>query len=135
MNQGIQEILKAKNLSCTAVRVALLDMLAKYPHSDAARLFDKVKNKISTTSIQAIYQNLNTLVENEIVREIKPRGEVSLYEMELNDNHHHIVCRKCREVFDTACKKVAPCLSPVDDHGFVVDEAEVIFWGVCSKCQ
>ncbi|MCL4677469.1 MAG: transcriptional repressor [Alphaproteobacteria bacterium] len=130
-----EELLRQHNLSLTAVRLALLEALHANPHSDAARIFDVVHNKIAAASKQAIYNNLNTLVECGIVREIKPKGQASLYETRTGDNHHHIVCRSCAGVFDTDCHDCAPCLTPKDSHGFVIDEAEVIFWGVCPSCQ
>lgn len=135
MDALIKEQLKNNNLSLTAVRLAVLDALMSHPHSDAARIFDIVKQKVETTSIQAVYNNLNTLVEHGIVREIKPKGQVSLYEPQKNDNHHHLVCRKCERVVDTQCHGCAPCMAPSNDHGFALDEAEVIFWGVCPDCQ
>lgn len=135
MERDFKIELKEKNLSLTAVRLAVLDALESFPHSDANLIFKEVQKKITTVSIQSVYKNLNTLVEEGIVREIKPKGQSSLYETRMGDNHHHLVCRKCRMVADADCIGKAPCLTPLDDCGFVLDEAEVIFWGVCPKCQ
>ena len=128
-------ILKENNLSLTAVRLAVLEALHKHPHSDATTIFTIVHKKIATASKQSIYNNLNTLVECGIVREIKPKGQPSLYETRIGDNHHHIVCKSCHKVMDTECHAFAPCLSPMNNHGFVIDEAEVTFWGICPICQ
>lgn len=130
-----EKILKDQNLSLTAVRLAVLEALNKHPHSDAATIFTLVHKRIATASKQSIYNNLNALVEHEIVREIKPKGQPSLYETRIGDNHHHIICRKCQKVMDTDCHGFAPCLSPTNDHGFIIDEAEVTFWGICTSCQ
>jgi len=135
MEPNYENILKDHKLSLTAVRLAVLEVLQKHPHSEAGYIFDLVTEKITTTSKQAIYNNLNTLVEHEIVREIKPKGRPSLYETRTGDNHHHIVCRHCTLVTDTDCFDSAPCLEPMNSHGFIVDEAEVIFWGICPSCQ
>jgi Fur family ferric uptake transcriptional regulator len=113
----------------------VLEVLDINPHVDASLIYEKVKTKIATASKQAIYNNLSTLVEHGIVREIKPKGSVSLYETRTGDNHHHIVCESCKVVVDTGCKDGAPCLVPSDDHGFELDEAEIIFWGTCPACQ
>ncbi len=130
-----EKLLKSHDLSLTSVRVAVLEVLDTHPHVDAAFVYEKVQAKIATASKQAIYNNLSTLVEHGIVREIKPKSFVSLYETRTGDNHHHIVCRSCKVVRDTDCKDRAPCLTPTDDHGFSLDQAEVIFWGVCPTCQ
>lgn len=128
-------LLKDNDLSLTSVRLAVLEALCAHPHSDAASLFKVVQQKITTTSIQAVYNNLNTLVEHGLIREIKPKGRVSLFETRTHDNHHHIVCRSCANIMDADCHAHAPCLAPHDDHGFKIDEAEVIFWGTCPACQ
>ncbi len=135
MEVNFKDLLKEQNLSLTAMRLAVLETLHDYPHSDASHIFEIVQKKISTASIQGIYKNLNVLVENGIIREIKPKGHVSLYETRIDDNHHHIVCRKCESVMDTDCHGCAPCLSPANDHGFLVEEVEVTFWGICPSCQ
>jgi Fur family ferric uptake transcriptional regulator len=135
MQSSHEDILKKHKLSLTSVRLAVLDALHKHPHSDAATVFDVVHRTIKTTSKQAIYNNLNALVERGIIREIKPKGRPSLYETKVGDNHHHIVCKKCNTVMDTDCHAFAPCLSPMNSHGFVIDEAEVTFWGICPACQ
>ena len=135
INEKYSQILKEKNLSLTAVRLSLLDAIEKNPHCDANLIFSKVKNSISTATIQAVYNNLNALTDAGLIREIKPKGQPSLYETRIDDNHHHIVCRSCQKVMDTDCHSFAPCLSPKNDHGFVINEAEVIFWGICPSCQ
>lgn len=135
MDSYNKDILKANNLSLTAVRLAVLSALQQSPHAEASQIFDIVKTKIATTSKQAIYNNLSALVECGIVREIKPKGRPSLYETRAGDNHHHIVCRHCQLIVDTDCLDAKPCLVPKDTHGFVIDEAEVILWGTCPSCQ
>ena len=135
MKKDFKSQLKEKRLSLTAVRLAVLEALDKAPHSDANQIFKEVEGKISTASLQSVYKNLSTLVEEGIVREIKPKGRPSLFETRTGDNHHHLVCRNCGGVQDTDCLGKAPCLTPSDSYGYLVDEAEVIFWGICPKCK
>jgi Fe2+ or Zn2+ uptake regulation protein len=48
--------------------------------------------------------------------------------------HHHFVCRSCGSVHDVPCViGTPPCLSPGEDVGRV-DEAQVIFRGICRNC-
>lgn len=134
MENKYDQILKDKGLSLTAVRLSLLDMIDKSPHSDANDIFSKIKQTLPTVTIQAVYNNLNALSDAGIIREIKPKGKTSLYETRVNDNHHHVICRSCGKIEDTNCMGCAPCLTPENDHGFKVDEAEVVFWGICPAC-
>lgn len=136
MNEQHIQLLKEHKLSITSVRLAVLSAIEDHPHSDADTIFTAVKQRIGTTSKQAIYHNLNTLVEHGILREIKPKGKPFLYEAHMDDNHHHIVCRGCGVVLDTICvSNAGSCLTPTEDHGFVIDEAEITFWGLCPACQ
>lgn len=132
---SFQNKIKSLGLSVTPVRLAVLEALTHSPHAEALHIFDHVQKNIKTTSIQAIYKNLNVLVDVGLVREIKPMGMSSLYETRVGDNHHHLVCRNCGTVQDTHCLGAAPCLVPADSKGFDIDEAEIIFWGICSTCQ
>ncbi len=39
-------------------------------------------------------------------------------------------------MYDIDCAVGAtPCLTADDDHGFLIDEAEVVHWGLCPACQ
>lgn len=135
MDTDFTSLLKDHNLSLTAVRLAVLQALHDHPHTDASQIFAAVQRQIPTATLQAVYNNLNALTAAGIIQEIKPKGRVSLYETRVGDNHHHIVCRVCGHVEDTDCKGFAPCLSPSSNHGYAIDQAEVIFWGLCPSCQ
>ena len=129
------DLLKQHNLSVTAVRIAVLNAVKKHAHIDANTIYTSVQNEISTASKQAIYNNLHALVDCGIIREINPTGVAALYEFEHRDNHHHLVCRSCNAIVDVDCQGQRPCLPIKDNHGFVIDEAEITFWGICPTCQ
>jgi Fur family ferric uptake transcriptional regulator len=79
---------------------------------------------------------LRALTDAGLVRRIQPSGSVARYERQTGDNHHHIVCRACSSIADVDCAVgAAPCLTAPDDHGYEIDEAEVIYWGLCRNCS
>ena len=87
-------------------------------------------------SHQAVYDVLRALTDTGLVRRIQPAGATARYEMRVRDNHHHVVCRSCGAIADVDCAVGhAPCLTASTDHGFVVDEAEVVYWGTCPDCS
>jgi Fur family ferric uptake transcriptional regulator len=95
-----------------------------------------VRREAGSVSTQAVYDVLNVLAERGVVRRIQPAGSVARYELRTGDNHHHVVCRRCGVVGDVDCViGEAPCLDTTDDRGFVIDEAEVTYWGLCPACQ
>ncbi|MET7773113.1 Fur family transcriptional regulator [Nocardia sp. NPDC005366] len=131
-----REWLRAAGLRVTAPRVAVLKAVAARPHSDADRLAATVRQALGTVSTQAVYDVLRACVNAGILRRIEPAGSSALYETRIGDNHHHLVCRSCDTVVDVDCAVGgAPCLEPDDSHGFAIDEAEVVFWGLCPDCR
>lgn len=125
-------------LRVTAPRVAVLGTVAAHPHSDADEIAAAVRSELGSVSTQAIYDVLKACVNAGLLRRIEPAGgSPARFETRTGDNHHHLVCRNCGTVVDVDCVVgSAPCLTPSDARGFVVDEAEVTFWGgLCSDCR
>jgi Fe2+ or Zn2+ uptake regulation protein len=128
--------IRAAGLKVTAPRLAVLDRLAASPHATADQLYDAIRPVLTGTSLQAVYGVLSAFTAAGLVRRIEPAGTAALFERRVGDNHHHIVCTRCHSVRDVECVTgEAPCLTPSDTAGFVVQTAEVTFWGLCPDCQ
>lgn len=128
------------DLRVTRPRVAVLEVVDANPHADTETIFSAVRVGLHDVSRQAVYDVLNALTAVGLVRRIQPLGMVARYESRVGDNHHHVVCRSCGTIGDVDCAVgEAPCLTPSDDDnvldGFVLDEAEVIYWGLCADCS
>lgn len=128
------------DLRVTRPRVAVLAAVHEHPHADTETVLETVRSGLPDVSRQAVYDVLHALTEVGLVRRIQPSGSVARYESRVGDNHHHVVCRSCGAIADVDCAVgKAPCLTPSDDNGFLegflVDEAEVIYWGLCSDCS
>ncbi|WP_041450769.1 Fur family transcriptional regulator [Hoyosella subflava] len=127
--------LREAGLRVTAPRVAVLTVLAAAPHSTADEVATKVRAELGSVSTQAVYDVLKACVAAGLVRRIEPAGFPALYETRAGDNHHHFVCRSCGNVADVDCVAgAAPCLTPQELAGRVIDEAEIVFWGLCAEC-
>ncbi|MFY9913844.1 MAG: Fur family transcriptional regulator [Nocardioidaceae bacterium] len=130
------ERLTAAGLRVTRPRLAVLAAVADQPHSDADRLLGLVRDALGNVSTQTVYDVLNSLTDVGLLRRIEPAGSAMRYETRVADNHHHLLCRRCGQVVDVPCAVgEAPCVVPDETHGFSVDEAEVIYWGLCPDCQ
>lgn len=131
----VGDLLKGKGLRSTAQRRAVLTALRGRPHSTAADLETRV-GAAGGLSRQGLYNVLDDLTKAELVRCIEPAGSPARYELRVGDNHHHLVCRSCGRIEDVDCTVgAAPCLTPGDDRGFAVDEAEITWWGLCGECR
>ena len=130
-----QRTLREAGLRVTRPRLAVLEVVAEHPHADTESVIALSRARVGDVSHQAVYDVLRALTSAGLLRRIEPAGSVARYESRVGDNHHHIVCRSCGRIADTDCVLGAPaCLTAADDHGFVIDEAEVVFWGLCPDC-
>jgi Fur family ferric uptake transcriptional regulator len=139
MRQGVQteaEALRAHGVQVTAQRLAVVRAVRAHPHASADDLAGFVRTDIGAISRQAVYDTLGLLVEVGLIRRIQPAGSPARYEDRVADNHHHLVCRSCGDVVDVDCAVgETPCLTATDGQGYLIDEAEVCFWGRCPACQ
>ncbi|MFE6200406.1 Fur family transcriptional regulator [Streptomyces sp. NPDC057838] len=130
------EELRGAGLRVTAARVALLETVRDGDHLGAEAIASQVRGRVGHISVQAVYEGLHALTAAGLIRRLEPPGSPALYEGRVGDNHHHLVCRSCGAVADVDCAVGhAPCLTASDDRGFAVDEAEVIYWGLCPGCS
>ena len=127
--------LRAASLRVTRPRLAVLAALRDHPHIDTEAVITLARAELPAVSHQAVYDVLRVLTEADLVRRIQPAGATARSETRVGDNHHHVVCRSCGAIADVECAVGhAPCLTASDDQGFVVDEAEVVYWGTCPGC-
>jgi Fe2+ or Zn2+ uptake regulation protein len=132
----LEQLLRGATLRVTRPRVAVLSAVHAIPHADTDSIIGAVRADLGEVSHQAVYDVLRALTEAGLLRRIQPTGLVARYESRVGDNHHHVVCRSCGTIADVDCAHgSAPCLTASDDHGFVIDEAEVVYWGLCLDCS
>ena len=136
MIEDPEALLREHELQVTAQRLAVLRAVSALPHATADEIVEHVRTSIGAVSRQAVYDALGTMAERGVVRRIQPMGSAARYEDRVGDNHHHLVCRTCGRAVDVDCAVgTRPCLEAADDHGFTIDEAEVIYWGECPECR
>jgi Fur family transcriptional regulator, stress-responsive regulator len=137
--EDLAALLKRKGLRNTAQRRAVLAALREHPHATAPDLEARIgigSSSAAGLSRQGLYNVLEDLTRADLVRSIEPAGSPARYELRVGDNHHHVVCRACGRVEDVDCAVgTVPCLDPVEDKGFTIDEAEITWWGICDRCK
>jgi Fur family transcriptional regulator, stress-responsive regulator len=127
--------LRDSALRVTRPRLAVLAALHEHPHADTDSIIGVVRQDLGEVSHQAVYDVLRVLTTAGLVRRFQPKGSVARYEIQVGDNHHHVVCRSCGAIADVECATGhTPCLAAPDPGGFTIDEAEVIYWGRCADC-
>jgi len=130
------DLLRGAGLRVTQPRLAVLAALAEAPHADVEAIATATRTVLGTVSTQAVYDVLRALTEAGLARRIEPAGSPARFELRVGDNHHHVVCRRCGTIADVDCAVgERPCLDASETHGFVIDEAEVTYWGLCPACS
>ncbi len=136
MTAEAEHALREAALRVTRPRLAVLAAVGAHPHATTEKVIKLVRADIRNVSHQAVYDVLRALTTAGLLRRIEPSGSVARYETRVGDNHHHVVCRRCGEIADVDCSAgAAPCLTPSEDDGFVIDESEVTYWGLCATCS
>lgn len=136
MSNAVEALLRERGVQVTAQRLAIIRAVKSCPHATADDLADEVRLAIGSISRQAVYDTLGVFVDKNLIRRIQPAGSAARYEDRVGDNHHHLICRECNIMFDVDCAVGdVPCLTAGNDHGFEIDEAEVIYWGRCPTCR
>ena len=136
VTSDLEDMLRTAGLHVTRPRVAVLTAVHQHPHADTDSIIGAVRADLGTVSGQAVYDVLRALTDAGLVRRIQPSGSVARYESRVADNHHHVVCRTCGVVADVDCAVgTTPCLTASEDQGFLIDEAEVVYWGLCPSCS
>ena len=131
-----ERMLRNASLRVTRPRVAVLAAVHEHPHADTDSILTAVRADLGDVSHQAVYDVLRALTVAGLLRRIQPMGSLARYESRTGDNHHHVVCRSCGAIADADCAVgTTPCLTASHDHGFAIDEAEVIYWGWCPECS
>jgi len=129
------EAIRAAGLRVTESRRAVFDALGAHPHATADAVHEAVSTVLSSTSLQSVYNALSDFAAAGLVRRIEPAGHPMMFELRVDDNHHHLVCTRCGDVTDVDCATGhAPCLTPIDAQGYRVVTAEVTYWGLCARC-
>ncbi|MGE0066420.1 MAG: Fur family transcriptional regulator [Solirubrobacterales bacterium] len=130
-----EDLLRGADLRVTRPRLAVLNAVYERPHADTNAIVDATREDLGEVSLQAVYDVLRALTDAGLVRRIQPPGSLARYESRVGDNHHHVVCRSCGAIADVDCAAgKAPCLAASEDHGYAIDEAEVVYWGRCPEC-
>lgn len=132
---GAADLLRSHGVQVTAQRLAVLAAVSERPHATADEVAEAVRAEIGAISRQAVYDALGLLAEKGLLRRIQLPGSPARFEDRVGDNHHHLICRICGRTVDVDCAVgAAPCLAPATSAGYVIDEAEVVYWGRCPDC-
>ena len=135
--EPIENRLRAGGLRVTRPRTAVYNLLKSLGgHHSADELAQRLSAEGPGMSRASVFNVLNDLSSAGLVM-LSDAGPGRAYYEASDEWHHHFVCRKCGQIFDVPCSTGRkPCLSAdLPGPGFSVDEAQVIFRGLCPACN
>lgn len=121
-------------LRVTRPRVAVLEALERLGgHRSADEVVEALARAGEAASRASVFNALRDLTTVGLVMLADAGPGPARYEV-AREWHHHFVCRVCGRITDVACAVGAkPCLE-AEIPGARVEEAQVIFRGLCATC-
>jgi len=126
--------LREHHLKATPQRLEIANTLEYYGHINIDNLYDIMLKKFNSISLATIYKNINLMIENSFIQEVKIPHEKSVYEL-TKEAHSHLVCKECGSIEDVSINLPAVTNAIHNDSNFKIDKVDVVFSGLCKKCQ
>ena len=126
-------ILRESNLKATPQRLVIIESIDKYGHINIDALYEVVKSTFSSISLATIYKNINSMIKNMLILEVKIPNEKSVYET-VKEKHSHFVCNDCSEVTDIKIDTKNIIESITNDYQLRIDHSALVFSGKCTNC-
>ena len=127
-------ILRQYNLKATPQRLAIIESIDNYGHINIDKLYEEVKNKFNSISLATIYKNINAMIENMLLLEVKIPHEKSVYEI-VKDEHSHLVCEKCSNVIDIEVDTNSIVNNISNKYDFTINQSDLVLSGICKNCK
>lgn len=107
-------------------------LMATREHPSAEMLYQSLKSTFPSLSLGTVYRNLNLLVEEG--RAVRIPFAVNRYDGNIMP-HPHFFCTDCDALYDLQIPVDTTLDATVEELGFHVDRHELIFKGICARCQ
>ena len=133
MNNYIDELRK-HHLKATPQRLAIAENLYVHGHIDIESLYAMMLKKFNSISLATIYKNINIMLQNSFIQEIKIPHAKPVYEL-TKSSHSHLVCDKCKEVYDINIDLEDIIKNASDLSQFQVNSTDLVLSGICKNCQ
>lgn len=125
-------LLRAAGNRVTRGRRAVLTVLERNPHLEAAEIFEHAVDLCSTINLSTVYRTLSLLHALGVV-EAAGFGEPHRHFESHHAAHYHAVCQECGAVLELP--PTAAIAKLASASGFDVIEERVELVGVCRSCR
>ncbi|MEA3523103.1 MAG: Fur family transcriptional regulator [Campylobacterota bacterium] len=127
-------LLREHQMKVTPQRLGILTLMHDYGHISIEDLYEKIQKQFSAISLATLYKNVNAMISVSLLKEVKIPNMKSKYEI-LKLPHAHLLCESCHALEDVAVDMNAVRLLLTPKSHFKVNETDLVFSGICQKCQ
>ena len=126
-------ILREHNLKATPQRLAIINTIDSYGHINIDTLYKEIKQEFDSISLATIYKNINMMIENLLLLEVKLPSNKSVYET-IKEKHSHLLCNSCHSVTDVLIDTKTIVNNITNDYNFKVKQSDFVVSGICKDC-
>jgi len=127
-------ILRQHNLKATPQRLEIIHTIFMYGHINIDKLYEEVKNKFTSISLATIYKNINAMIDNLLLEEVKLPNKKSVYEI-IKQKHSHLLCIKCSSVVDIDIELNNIKEEIPKNLNFTIKNSDLVISGICQDCK
>lgn len=133
--RNFRQLCQEHGLAVTHQRQVIYDALMSFEgHPSPEAVYEKVAPQIPSISLGTVYKNIKTFVESGLIREVSLHHGSARLETNLQP-HHHLVCERCKSIFDLDEEDVEPVkLKRHLPRGFKPHRYSLEFIGLCKSC-
>ncbi|MCB9893508.1 MAG: transcriptional repressor [Planctomycetes bacterium] len=134
--EHIKAAVREAGIKLTHQRLEIFrELAATEEHPDAEAIFEAVRERVPTVSLDTVYRTLWLLHDLGLVRTMGQQSRGIRFDANL-DPHHHYVCVRCGLIRDFTSDELNRLHVPgsVKRLGSILD-AHVEVRGLCDKCQ
>lgn len=102
-----------------------------YDHMTAEQIFLVLKEKEPKVVLATVYNNLNTLCNEELIRKVSMDGSPDRYDR--IQRHDHLICKKCGKLSDIMFEDLADKLSEQLQENILSYDLRVFY--LCPECR
>ncbi|MFA6138770.1 MAG: Fur family transcriptional regulator [Sulfurimonas sp.] len=126
--------LREHKLKATPQRIAIVDALFLNGHISTESLYSIMLAKFSSISLATIYKNINLMLENSLIYEVKLPHAKSVYEL-TKTSHSHLLCKNCGAIEDVSVDLETLVDEISKKTEFQIDKTDFVLSGNCKNCQ
>lgn len=126
--------LRMHHLKATPQRLEIAKILHTYGHVNLENLYALMIKEFSQISLATIYKNINLMLQNYFITEVKIPNTKSVYEI-TKDSHSHLVCLSCENIEDINLELENAITNSLQNHSFKIQSSSLVLSGYCQECK